>query len=101
MKGLIAHNDKQKGQSDVADKSRTQVRAHLMLTCPLGFCIFFLLSADFFKTNFFQKILSGIRSDCQTVWIQQGCHGHGKILENNFFPGEGKVWEISFKVREI
>ena len=24
----------------------------------------------FFKINFFQKILSGIPSECQTVWIQ-------------------------------
>ena len=30
-KGLIAHNDKQKGQSDEADKSRTQVRTSLSL----------------------------------------------------------------------
>ena len=30
----------------------------------------FLLSADFFQINFFKKILSGIRSGCQAVWIQ-------------------------------
>ena len=30
----------------------------------------FLLSADFFQNNFFRKILSGIQSECQTVWIQ-------------------------------
>ena len=27
-------------------------------------------SADFFQTQLFQKILSGIPSECQTVWIQ-------------------------------
>ena len=31
---------------------------------------FFLSSADFFQNQFFRKILSGIRSECQTVWIQ-------------------------------
>ena len=30
----------------------------------------FLSSADFFQNQFFRKILSGIRSECQTVWIQ-------------------------------
>ena len=30
----------------------------------------FLSSADFFKINFFEKILSGMPSECQTVWIQ-------------------------------
>ena len=29
-----------------------------------------LSSATFFKTNFFQKNLSGTLSGCQTVWIQ-------------------------------
>ena len=30
----------------------------------------FLSSADFFQNHFFRKILSGISSECQTVWIQ-------------------------------
>ena len=30
----------------------------------------FLLSADVFQNNLFQKILSGISAECQTVWIQ-------------------------------
>ena len=38
---------------------------HLAL-CPHAF----LLSADFFQNQFFQKILSGIPSECQTDWIQ-------------------------------
>ena len=39
--------------------------------CPLGnFSCFFLSSADFFKINFFAKILSAIPSECQTEWIQ-------------------------------
>ena len=39
----------------------------------LGNFACFLLSADFFLfslINFFQKNLSGIPSECQTVWIQ-------------------------------
>ena len=30
----------------------------------------FLSSADFFQNQRFRKILSGIPSECQTVWIQ-------------------------------
>ena len=30
----------------------------------------FLSSADFFQNQLFRKILSGIPSECQTVWIQ-------------------------------
>ena len=30
----------------------------------------FLLSTDFFQNQLFLKILSGTRSECQTVWIQ-------------------------------
>ena len=30
----------------------------------------FLSSADFFQNQFFRKILSGMPSVCQTVWIQ-------------------------------
>ena len=34
------------------------------------FCAF-LSSADFFfKINFFEKIILGVSSECQTVWIQ-------------------------------
>ena len=29
-----------------------------------------LLSAHFFKINYFEKFLSGIPSECQTDWIQ-------------------------------
>ena len=29
-----------------------------------------LSSADFFQNQFFQQILSGTLSECQTVWIQ-------------------------------
>ena len=29
-----------------------------------------LLSADFFQNYLFRKILSGIQSECQMVWIQ-------------------------------
>ena len=36
-----------------------------------NFAGFFLSSADFFFQNqLFRKILSGIQSECQTVWIQ-------------------------------
>ena len=39
--------------------------------CLLGnFACFFLTSADFFQNQLFQKIISGIPSECQTVWIQ-------------------------------
>ena len=27
----------------------------------------------------------------------QGCHGQGKSLENDFFPGPGKVRELGFE----
>ena len=30
----------------------------------------FLSSAEFFKINFFEKILSGLPSECQTDWIE-------------------------------
>ena len=30
----------------------------------------FLSSADFFQNQLFRKILSGIPSECQAVWIQ-------------------------------
>ena len=35
-----------------------------------------LSSADFFQNYFFQKILSGTLSECQTVWIQTVCKGY-------------------------
>ena len=38
--------------------------------CLLGNFACFLSSADFFQNRLFQKILSGIPSECQTVWIQ-------------------------------
>ena len=34
------------------------------------FCMLLLSSADIFQTQPFQKILSGIQSEFQTVWIQ-------------------------------
>ena len=37
---------------------------------PGDFFILFLTSADFFQDQLFQKILSGIQSECQTDWIQ-------------------------------
>ena len=41
-----------------------------ILTLPTGLFNAFLLSADFFQNQLFWKILSGILSECQTVWIQ-------------------------------
>ena len=43
-----------------------------LILCMLGNfpAFFFWLSADFFQNHFFQKILSGIPSECRTVWIQ-------------------------------
>ena len=39
--------------------------------CLLGnFARLFLSSADFFENQLFRNILSGIPSECQTVWIQ-------------------------------
>ena len=38
--------------------------------CLLGNFACLLSSADFFKNQLFRKILSGIQSECQTVWIQ-------------------------------
>ena len=29
-----------------------------------------LTSADFFQNEFLQKVISGIQSECKTVWIQ-------------------------------
>ena len=42
-----------------------------LLTLHAGkFFILLLLSDSFFQNKAFQKILSGILPDCQTVWIQ-------------------------------
>ena len=38
--------------------------------CLLGNLHAFLSSADFLKINFFEKNISGIPSECQTVWIE-------------------------------
>ena len=38
--------------------------------CPHGNFSCFLSSADFFQNQLFQKILSGIPSECQTDWVQ-------------------------------
>ena len=42
----------------------------MLAFCLLGDFAYFLLSADIFQNQLFQKILSGIPSECQTVWIQ-------------------------------
>ena len=38
--------------------------------CILGNFSSFFVSADFFQNKLFAKILSGIKSECQTVWTQ-------------------------------
>ena len=38
--------------------------------CLLGNFACFLSSADFFQNQLIGKLLSGIPSECQTVWIQ-------------------------------
>ena len=44
---------------------------HCSTLCLLGNFACFLLSADFFfEINYFEKIILGIPSECQTVWIQ-------------------------------
>ena len=43
---------------------------HFILACWVFFHTFLLSSADFFKINCFKKNLSGILTECQTVWIQ-------------------------------
>ena len=77
--------------------------------CPPGKCFMLyccLLSADYFQNNFLRKILSGISSDCQTlwiqirpnillglIWVQTFCKGYqqtslrGKVIENKNFSG--------------
>ena len=42
---------------------------HLLIACWV-ILYAFVSSADFFQNKPFQKILSGIPSDCQTLWIQ-------------------------------
>ena len=44
-----------------------------LILCMLGNFVCFLSSGDYFKISFFKKNkLSGIQSDCLTVWIQFG-----------------------------
>ena len=44
---------------------------HILTLCMLGnFACFFVVCGYFFKLTFLQKYLSGIPSECQTVWIQ-------------------------------
>ena len=38
--------------------------------CLLGNFSYFLSYADFFQNQHFRKIILGIPSECQTVWIQ-------------------------------
>ena len=42
----------------------------LKLFAPWVMFSYFLSSADFFQNQLFRKILSGIPSECQAVWIQ-------------------------------
>ena len=42
---------------------------HQFNFCMLGNFHDFCCQLNFFKINFFKKILSGIPSECQTVWI--------------------------------
>ena len=66
----------------------------------------FLLSADLFQNQIFRKILSGIPSECQTVWIQMRpdifsvliwvqtvCKGYQQTM----LVGKELVFDLSFK----
>ena len=53
------------------------VERELCLTrCALCNFLCFLLSPDFFQNHLFGTILSGISSECQTVWIQIVCKSY-------------------------
>ena len=56
--------------SEIQQKTAKQ----MILVVNSNWVIFhaFLSSADFFQNQFFQKILSGIPSECQMIWIQIG-----------------------------
>ena len=52
-------------ESEVSLKKKVKINSALWVIFHV-----FLLSADFFQNQLFRKILSGIPSECQTVWIQ-------------------------------
>ena len=57
---------------------------HLLIVCLLGIFMLFLSSADFKKKKLFQKIISGIPSEWQTVWIHNKAqHSVGPDLGPN------------------
>ena len=47
-----------------------QLKAYALTLCPLGKFPHFLCRLLIFQNQLFRKILSGIRAECQTVWIQ-------------------------------
>ena len=52
--------------------------------CMLGkFCCCCLMHFSFYKIKYFQKILSGLPSECQTVWIQIWPRGYKTFLMLN------------------
>ena len=53
-----------------ASRSFKRLFIALILRMLGKFSRFFWSSADFFSKSLFKKILSGIPSECQTVWIQ-------------------------------
>ena len=66
----------------------------------LGNFPFFLLSADFFLKSTFLKIISGIRSECKTVWIQirpkdMGPNCLQKLSVDNTSRQRGKLFILS------
>ena len=55
----------------------------------------FLSSADFFQNRLFRKILSGIPSECQTVWVQirldMLSKNKGKTIHKTDFQDVGRM----------
>ena len=47
-----------------------EFQTFVLILCLLGIFSYFFVVCCFYKINFFKKILSGIPSECQTVWIQ-------------------------------
>ena len=58
-------------------------------SCMLGTILHaFLSSADFVQNKYFQEILTGIPTECKTVWIQTQAHKmSGLIWVQNVFEG--------------
>ena len=52
------------------DEGREDTEPVINSLHAVKFCMLFLSSADFFQNQLFRKILSGIPSEYQTVWIQ-------------------------------